>query len=198
MQRFIYLICFLCSACANQVSNTHDDILAKRLALTIEYMKLNQPQLALHSLDIALTRAPDNLQTLLTAAFYFTHVGDELKAKYYYQHALRLYPNNAELNTNYAAYLCSVDINSGWRPRMFHALSIQNNRMAQSALYENIGLCEEKSGRTKAAIDAYSHALIIQPQRKTALLRLIALYKRSGEQKQMKRYLKQYRLYFAT
>ncbi len=121
-----------------------------RMQLAIGYFEAGNHAVALDEIKAAITVNPDFSDAYSVRALIYTAMGEMALAEENYQRAMRLAPNNPELNNNYGSFLCQTGR---------HALAIAQFETAlKSTTYQsphkamiNAGACSIKMKNFDAA-----------------------------------------------
>lgn len=142
--------------------------------LAMGYMEKGQYQIALEKIDSALDSNPDSPEANTVAAVLNERVGRLDLAEKFYANAVKLNPRDGRMQNNLGQFLC----NHG-RPE----ISIAHfERAVEDPFYKtptialtNMGACQEKLQRLKAAENSYRTAIDMDETFPDALYRLSRL-----------------------
>src|SRR5262245_5134392 len=142
--------------------------------LAIEYLKKGDLAVARDKIEKALSQDADNVSVQLTAALVYDRLGDDKKADEHYATALRLKPDDPELQNNYGVYLCRQGKTDQGEKMLLKA--------AKNPVYKtpevpvtNAGMCMRGAKRMDEAEKYFRQALAIKPRFGDALLQLADL-----------------------
>jgi type IV pilus assembly protein PilF len=142
--------------------------------LAIEYMRKGDLAAAREKIERALSQDPSNVSVQLTAGLVYDRLGDDKKADERYAAALRLKPDDPEMQNNYGVYLCRKG-----KPEQGEKLLL---KAANNAVYKtpevavtNAGMCMRGAGRLDEAERYFREALKQKPRFGDALLQLADL-----------------------
>ncbi|MFC5077915.1 lipoprotein NlpI [Vibrio thalassae] len=150
------------------------DMANTRIALGLNYIKLEQYSKARQSLEKAMKYAPHYYKSSLSLAYYFDVVGEVDKAAALYHTTLKAHPNNGSVYNNYGTFLCkqgeyqTADV-------LFNQAINKPNYYAVAETYENAGLCALKAHKSQQAKYYFHKSVEHQPLRPIASLQLAAI-----------------------
>jgi type IV pilus assembly protein PilF len=116
---------------------------------------------------------------------------DPTKAEANFERALRLSPNDGDINHNYGWFLCQ----SGREPESIkYFLQALRNPLYGSAArtYSAAGVCSMRAGNTKDADEFFQRALKLEPDDPAALLPLAQIRFRQGKIDDARRLVSRY------
>jgi type IV pilus assembly protein PilF len=118
-------------------SQTASDI---NVQLGLAYLNQCDTARAKEKLLLALQEAPNSITSLDAMGYFLEKTGDSHGAEKYYQHAIKIAPNNGAVLNNYGTFLCRQR-----KPKeaiMLFLKAVQDKYYVNSAeAYENAGLC---------------------------------------------------------
>ena len=142
--------------------------------LAIEYLKKGDLAVAREKVERALQQDSNNVSVQMTAALVYDRLGDDKKADEHYAAALRLKPDDPEMQNNYGVYLCRKGKTEQGEKMLLKA--------AGNAVYKtpevpitNAGMCMRGAKRMDEAEKYFRQALAIRPRFGDALLQLADL-----------------------
>jgi len=156
--------CFALSGCAShkEAEKKQNDASTYNTQLGISYLRQGDIPLAKEKLDRALKENPENPQVHSARAMLFDRMGEHAQADTEFKEALRLAPNDPDVNNNYAVYLCQ-------NGRAIDGVK-RFETVARNALYRtpwvaftNAGVCLRSAKRNAEAIKDFKQALSIRP-----------------------------------
>jgi len=156
--------CFGLAACAShkEAEKKQNDASTYNTQLGISYLRQGDIPLAKEKLDRALKENPENPQVHSARAMLFDRMGVPAQADTEYKEALRLAPDDPDVNNNYAVYLCQTGRATDGVKRF--------ETVARNALYRtpwvaftNAGVCLRSAKRNPEAIKDFKQALSIRP-----------------------------------
>jgi type IV pilus assembly protein PilF len=142
--------------------------------LAIEYMRKGDLAVAREKIDRALTQDPNSVSVQMTAGLLYDRLNDEKKADEHYAAALRLKPDDPEMQNNYGGYLCRRGKTAEGEKLLLKAANDPVYRTPEVAI-TNAGVCMRNAGRLDEADRYFRHALSIRPRFGDALLQLADL-----------------------
>lgn len=123
--------------------------------------KLGQPQQGLVELEQASQLDPDNTNILNDLGYTYLKCGEPTKAAEYFRKTLDLDPQNQRANNNLALAM-------GYDGDLKESFRIYQNTMPEAEALTNLGYLAVQNGRTDLAVKAYSRALTLEPDKKSA------------------------------
>lgn len=143
-----------------------------RVSLGLTYLKNGNYTQAKANLDKALKFAPGLVDTHFALAYYYQSVDEPRLAEQYYQQALRLDDENADLLNSYGAFLCTQGSYALAERYLLQAINSQQYSHTAGS-YENLAICSQAQAKISQAIDYLKTALSHEPGRvKSAFLLL--------------------------
>jgi type IV pilus assembly protein PilF len=142
--------------------------------LAIEYMRKGDLAVAREKIDRALTQDPNSVSVQMTAGLLYDRLNDEKKADEHYAAALRLKPDDPEMQNNYGGYLCRRGKTAEGEKLLLKAANDPVYRTPEVAI-TNAGVCMRNAGRLDEADRYFRQALSIRPRFGDALLQLADL-----------------------
>lgn len=164
------------------------------LKLASAYYGAGQYQTANESAAIAVEALPGDVTALGMAALIQIELHNGKKAQEYFDRAFKIAPKDADLNHNYALYLCRADGKSDPALAMSYfqaALAADGYTRPASSLSAG-GDCLVKLGRDEEAIQYYTGALRFEPMNEFALFGLAELQFRRGSNREALEYVDRY------
>lgn len=145
---------------APAVSET--DAASYNLALGAGYLKQNNLAVAKEKLERARKQNPRDANIRAMLALLYERLDDKKKAEKEYREALRLAPDNPDVQNSYAIYLCRIDRVSEGVAYFERAAA---NRLYRTpwAAYTNAGVCLHNAKRNDEAQQRFTQALAINP-----------------------------------
>ncbi|MGL4207544.1 MAG: type IV pilus biogenesis/stability protein PilW [Aeromonadaceae bacterium] len=140
-----------------------------RLNLAMGYLSKGEMAQAKFNLDKASEFDPSNPDILLTRAYYFQKVGDNVSAERSYKEALAQYPNNADAMNNFGVFLCSNKRYAEADSQFMRAVE-QPDYIRMDDTYENAASCAAQSGDKAKAARYFDIALGYSPLNAKLLL----------------------------
>ena len=156
--------CLALSGCAShkEAEKKQNDASTYNTQLGISYLRQGDIPLAKEKLDRALKENPENPQVHSARAMLFDRLGQPAQADAEFKEALRLAPDDPDVNNNYAVYLCQAGRATDGVKRF--------ETVARNALYRtpwvaftNAGVCLRAAKRYPEAIRNFKQALAIHP-----------------------------------
>lgn len=155
---------FCLSGCAShkETEKKQADASTYNTSLGISYLGQGDINLAKEKLDRALKENPENPQVHSARAMLFDRMGEPAHADTEYKEALRLAPNDPDVNNNYAVYLCQTGRATDGVKR-FEAVARNALYRTPWVAYSNAGVCLRTAKRNSEAIKDFKQALSIRP-----------------------------------
>ncbi|HKE45238.1 MAG TPA: type IV pilus biogenesis/stability protein PilW [Steroidobacteraceae bacterium] len=142
--------------------------------LAIEYLKKGDLAVARDKVERALSQDPDNVSVQMTAALVYDRLGEDKKADDHYATALRLKPDDPEMQNNYGVYLCRKGKTDQGEKMLLKAANNAVYKTPEVAI-TNAGMCMRGVKRMDEAERYFRQALAIRPRFGDALLQLADL-----------------------
>ncbi|HZF25876.1 MAG TPA: type IV pilus biogenesis/stability protein PilW [Steroidobacteraceae bacterium] len=142
--------------------------------LSIEYLKKGDLAVAREKVDRALSQDPNNVSVQMTAGLVYDRLGDDKKADEHYAAALRLKPDDPEMQNNYGVYLCRKGKTNEGEKMLLKAANNPVYRTPEVPI-TNAGMCMRGAERLDEAEKYFRQALSIKPRFGDALLQLADL-----------------------
>lgn len=142
--------------------------------LAIEYMRKGDLAVAREKVDRALTQDPNNVEVQMTAGLLYDRLGDDKKAEEHYGAALRLKPDDPEMENNYGVYLCRKGKIAEGEKLLLKAANNPEYRTPEVPL-TNAGMCMRGAGKLDEAERYFRQVLNVRPRFGDALLQLADL-----------------------
>jgi type IV pilus assembly protein PilF len=159
-----------------------------RLQLAVDYYEQRQLQVALGEIKQALLADPGLSDAHSLRALIYMDMGETQLAEENFQQAMRLAPNNPELNNNYGWFLCQ-----NGRPTQALAYfdAAVKNRTYQSPekALNNAGVCNLKAKDLPAAERSFSQAFQLDPGNPITNVNLAKIYYDRGDAERAKFYI---------
>lgn len=159
--------------------------------LGIAYLQQGNLPRAKSKLLVALKQAPNSVDVNAALGYYFEKTSELEAAKTYYLKALALAPNSGAQLSNYGAFLCKRGDYKQAETYFLKAVS-DSNYVNTAGAYENAGMCAIQAQDLAKAAGYFEKALDQDPTRKTALLELLQLNIKKGDNKQSLALLEKY------
>lgn len=151
-----------------------------RLELAAGYYQQRNYTIALDELGQALRADPDYAAAYSMLGLVYMDLGDRVRAEESFQRALRLTPNDAELNNSYGWFLCQNGREHDAIEHFMQALRDPLYATPGKPLH-NAGICALKSGDEAAAERYLLRAFQVDPSNPVAMFNLGEIYLRRGE-----------------
>lgn len=151
-----------------------------RVELAASYYQQRNLQVALEELGQALRADPTYPAAYNMLGLVYMELGDGPRADESFQRALRLAPNDAELNNNYGWFLCQSGRERESIPRFEAALRDPLYRTPTVPMH-NAGLCSERLGDLAAAESYFQRAFQVDVSNPVAMFNLGRIYHGRGE-----------------
>jgi len=176
------LLPLLLCACASNSKNAakQKDAASYNVQLGIAYMNQGDLARAKDKLDRAVTQDPDNADVHSARAMLFTRMGNAKEADNEYRTALRLAPNDPNVDNNYAVYLCQTGRTDEGVKRFLEAAHNALYKTPEAA-FTNAGVCLRGAKRDDEARGYFVRALQVSPAFAEAQFQLADLQFQHGE-----------------
>lgn len=167
----------LLAACAGDgstravVDTDAQEAAALQVKLGRGYMDQGDLETALERLQRALQLDPRSVDANTLMGALHERIRRPAKAENYYRQAVRLAPENGEVNNNLGAFLCGSGRYAEADKFFATALDDPFYRSAWSAML-NAGVCAQKAGNDARAEDYFRRVLDVRPTNATALYEL--------------------------
>ena len=142
--------------------------------LAVEYMRKGDLGVAREKIDRALTQDPGNVSVQMIAGLIYDRLGDDKRADEHYATALRLKPDDPEMQNNYGVYLCRKGKTAEGEKLLLKAANNAEYRTPEVAL-TNAGMCMRGAGKLDEAEKYFRQVLRTRPRYGDALLQLADL-----------------------
>jgi type IV pilus assembly protein PilF len=159
--------------------------------LATAYLQARQFKTANEIIQIAIEAEPDNAVALMIKALIRSELKDLPGADETFRSALRIDPNNVDINHNYGTFLCKSGNYSNGRKYIGIALTVPGYERAANS-YAAIGSCFEKEGKIEAARANYEKALTADSNAPLALLNLAKLDYENGKYDSARLYMQRF------
>ena len=159
---------------APQAANPKDRAVI-RVQLAYGYFQERQIATALEEVRIALRDDPSSYQGYNVLALIQMDLGDNVRAEEAFQRALRLAPNDPDVNNNYGFFLCRQNKTDVAIPYFLNALKDPLYPTPYKP-YMNAGLCAQQSNDEKGAEGYFLRAFSLDPSNQTISYNLARLY----------------------
>ena len=151
-----------------------------RLQLAIGYFEQKQLNVALDEIKQSLAADPNYADAYSVRALVYMDMGETRLADENFQTAMRLAPNNPDLNNNYGWYLCQND-REGESIRYFEAALKNRSYQSPAKALNNAGLCSLKLRDTVAAERYLTQAFQLEPGNTGTSVALGRIYYGKGD-----------------
>jgi type IV pilus assembly protein PilF len=145
-----------------------------RLELAATYYQQGNYTVAIDELRQALTIDPNYPAAHGMLGLVYMDLNDRPRAEESFQRALRLAPNDSDLNNNYGWYLCQTGRPAQAIERFLIALRNPLYATPSRPLH-NAGICSLRAGDEKAAEDYFQRAFQVDPRNPVAMFQLAEL-----------------------
>ena len=159
--------------------------------LAANYYSRKQHAIALEELDLALRSSPAYAPAYNMLGLVYMELKEDSKATQSFEQALKLAPNNADINNNYGWFLCQRgDVTKSFS----YFMAAQRNPLytTPDRSLVNAGICARKIKDLPAAENYFKQALGIQPAQLQALYYLADISFEQENYKETKAYLTRY------
>ena len=147
--------------------------------LASAYFERGSMGVALEELRTAIAADPNYAAAYSVLGLVHMELRENTVAQQHFEHALRLSPNDPDINNNYGWFLCQTGREQ--QSIAYFLAALKNplyNTPARS--YANAGLCSLKNNE-RDAIDYFEHALRSEPDNLQALLNLASIQYKRGQ-----------------
>ena len=151
-----------------------------RLQLAIGYFEQKQYPVALDEVKLALVADPNFVDAYSVRALIYMAMGETRLAEENFQTAMRLSPNNPDINNNYGWYLCQNDRVAQSIAYFDAALKNRSYQSPGKAL-NNAGMCSLKLGDLAAAERYLTQAFQLDPGNPSTNVNLAKTYYQKGD-----------------
>ena len=155
------------------------------------YYERGNMGVALDELRLATTADPSYAQAYELLGLVNMELKDARQAEANFERALRLSPNDANINHNYGWFLCQ---NGREKESIRYFLQALRNPLYASPArtYSTAGLCSARAGNTKDAEEFLQRALKADPEDPSALIQLAQIRYQQGNVDEARRYISRY------
>jgi len=158
--------------------------------LAAGYLELGNFGVALEEAGEALKGNPDYAPAYGVYGLIYMQLRDDEKADASFRRALRIAPDDPEINNNYGFYLCVRKREKEGLERLLAAAKNPLYKTPERA-WANAGSCALQRGETAAAEDHFKNALRLNPGQIEALFNLASIEYGRGNTIEAKRYMTQ-------
>lgn len=155
------------------------------------YFERGNMGVALDELRQATTADSSYPQAYGLLGLVYMELKDPVQAESNFEHALRLSPNDADINHNYGWFLCQ---NGREKDSIRYFLQALRNPLytAPSRTYSAAGLCSLKANNPKDAEEFFQRALRLDPDDTNSQLQLAQIRYRQGKLEEARRLVSRY------
>lgn len=155
------------------------DVARNHQRLGVVLARMGQRDAGIAALDRARQLEPQNTSILNDLGYAYMQSGDSANAAKLFKKALELDPQSKRANNNLALAL-------GYEGDLKESFRMFQNTLPEADALSNLGYVATQSGNKELAVKAYSRALTLEPDKKTAAeaLTQIALLDRDLEENQ--------------
>ena len=140
-------------------------------SLAVAYLKQDDVVEAREKIEKALLQNPSDPVVQGTAGLVFDRLNEPGKADKYFSAALRLAPNDPDVQNNYAVFECRHG-----KPeqgiKLFERAAKNPSYTTPESAYSNAGVCARQAGNLERAEDLFRKALAIRSDYPDALLQM--------------------------
>jgi type IV pilus assembly protein PilF len=150
------VLAVLMAACSGSPTYKEEDNSSGRQAAEIntslgrEYLSRGQFEISLDKLKKAINSDPDYAPAHTVIAVLYERIGEDELAEKHYQEAVKILPDNGDVNNNYGVFLCQKGKAASAEPYFLIATKDPFYRTPQVAL-SNAGSCELQQGNLDKA-----------------------------------------------
>jgi type IV pilus assembly protein PilF len=192
---------FILIAALSACSTTHSQpdkaaIKATRIAkintqLGMAYLQRHEIQRAKQKLLLALDQDPKLPEAWYAMGYFMEATGDTENAKSYYLKAVKIAPEQGDVQNNYGTFLCR---HGEYETAIKHFMLAvaDTNYLDTASAYENAGLCALKIPDKKIALKYFNRAIIEDPNHASAILEAALLNYQQHDYQQAKLQLAEY------
>lgn len=159
--------------------------------LGIEYLKANNVTAAQEKIEKALQQNPKEPAVHTAAALLYERLRDPKKADTHYSRALRLDPDNPQMQNNYAVFLCRSGEQAKGR-KLFEKAATNPRYRTPEVAYANAGVCARSAKDLASAEKNFRQALALRPTMPDALLQMADISFERGNGLQARAFLQRY------
>lgn len=156
------------SSSGGKDSLSRDEKATLNLQMGVRYLDLGMLKIAKEKLELAYDLDSDNAEINNALAVLHERIEQYDSARYHYQEAMELNPDDAGIKNNYGRFLCEQGNYEEGLSLLEQASKMPLNSRKWLAL-TNIGLCYQRQDRQQQAERAFRQALRIKPDYAPAL-----------------------------
>ncbi len=169
-----------------------EEAAAVNTELALAYMRENNLKAAREKIDKALQQNSRTANTQMAAGFIYDKLGEQKKAGYHFEQAIKLSGNaNPDVVANAAVFFCMNGEPKRGETYLLQAAASPLNQRPDVA-YTNAGRCAREDKRPQDAEQSFRNALAINPQQPDALFQMAGLAQDSGNGLQARAFLERY------
>jgi type IV pilus assembly protein PilF len=159
--------------------------------LGVSYYRVGQLGVALEEFKQALAADPKYVPALNAMGLVYMGLNEDDKARASFERALKVDPNDSDVNNNYGLFLC--DRRREKESLKYFLAAVRNPlyRTPEEA-YVNAGICARRAGDDQAAEQYFQRALSARPGDPRALIGLAQLLYQRGDYAQARTYMTQF------
>ncbi len=194
---FLYLFALLfLSACISSGSNSAVKSTARQTSeintsLGNEYLRRGKLEIALEKLKKAITADPTYAPAHTVIAVLYEQIGEQRLAGKHYSEAVKLSPDNGDVNNNYGVFLCKSGKETSAEKYFLKAVDDPFYRTPEVA-YANAGSCALQSENLDKAERYLRQSLEYDAEFTDALFALAKLSFKQGEDFQARAFLQRF------
>ncbi|SER12485.1 type IV pilus assembly protein PilF [Nitrosomonas sp. Nm51] len=207
LSAFVIVLSFLWGGCVHEpiegrLSPEQSAARAEKSArihteLAAEYYYRGQYKVALEEIETALESKPNYAPAFSVLGLVYMTLGEDGKAQFNFDRALKIDPENPELHNNYGWFLCERFPEQIDRA-INHFMTALKDPLYETrhVAYANAGICELKRSNFSKASLYFDESLSLQPNYRPALVGLIEMDFKVGKieaaQSKLSEYLQKY------
>ncbi len=170
------LLCLVAAGCASTSGNTKDTLSDQEkaqinLQMGARYLDLGMLSVAKEKLELAYAYDSKNADIDNALAVLYERIKQFDNARYYYQQALALKPDDPSVKNNYGRFLCEQGNHDEGTDLLKQSVQQPLNNRRWLAL-TNLGLCQLRQDLPQQAEQAFRKALQLQPDYPPALVEM--------------------------
>lgn len=189
--RVLSLLLIISSACGEKPVRDVRKAAEDRLHLGIEYMKLEQNEMALDRLHKAIELEENYADAHNALAVLYERMNQNDKATEHYQKALNIEPQNSDIHNNYGQFLCKQGHGNEADQHFLQAVANTLYKTPEIP-YTNAGMCALRNKQERKAETYLQKAIQANPNFSLALYYLASLNYDNQHYSKAQDYLKRF------
>jgi type IV pilus assembly protein PilF len=159
--------------------------------LSMEYLKRGQLQVAQEKVEKALEQNPKDANVQLSAGLVYERLHEQKKAEKHFRLALRVAPDNPEVQNAFGAFLCRNEQQSKGQ-EMFAKAAANPLYRTPYVAYTNAGVCARSAGKLEQAERYLRQALATKVDYPEAYAQLAGVLHERGSNLQARAFVERY------